>query len=217
MRWQGHAVSLLGPSLFSGENAAQTASKINEAWLTSLESCSFVLHRYRRQAVISDADMERIRSLIAELRATVEDELAPGDELRDFLLHHARAMARALTDYQIRGPAALEDAFDQTVGAVGRRRGDFESKGYTRREVWKKFGALVGAVAATLAIPATTVQLTGEVRSAIDGPSAPPVEKVIIDETTINETTIVPPQQAPAVSGSSSETTNGSRRATPQP
>lgn len=130
--------------------------------------------------MISDTDVERINTVITELRAAVEEELAAEQELRDFLLHHAETMSRALNDYQVRGVAGLENAFDQAIGSMERRGGEFVSKGYTRREAWKKFGAAIGAVAAVLAIPPSAVQIVSEVRSAIDGPSIPPVEEVIV-------------------------------------
>ena len=159
MRWHGHAVSLLGPTLFGNENSGQVVPRITEGWLTSLENCSFVLHRYRQQIVISGGDIQRIRSLIEELRAAVEEELGADRELRDFLLHHAMIMMRALNDYQVVGTAALEDALDQTVGAVQRRGREFESKGYTRREAWKKLGTVLAGVLLVLQIPQTAMEL----------------------------------------------------------
>jgi hypothetical protein len=213
MRWQGHAVSLLGPSLFGNENSGQVATRISEAWLTSLESCSFVLHRYRRQPVISDGDLERIRSLIAELRAAVEDELAPGDELRDFLLHHADVMARALDHYQIVGTSELQGALDQTLGAVQRRGGEFESKGYTRRDAWKRFAKLAAGVLVVLQVPQTAMELPSEIRGAIEGPPAPAPEKIVINN---NETIVVPAQEETSpVPDHSSEPVNGVRRPGP--
>lgn len=191
MRWHGTISPVFSNMLFSGEQSSQVANKISDAAMGSLESCSFVLHRHRRQQVLSEGDIDRIRSLVADLTAAIEDDLEAEYELRTFLLRHAKAMARALDHYQIVGTLELEDALDQAVGAVQRRGGEFESKGYTRREAWKRFAALAAGVLVVLQVPQTALELPGEIRDAIEGPPGPDDEKVVI-----HETIIVAPEQA---------------------
>jgi hypothetical protein len=62
--------------------------------------------------VFSDNELNRIRELIAEPEAEVHGDPGLDPSLRDFLLFHAGAMTRALQDLAVRGPAALEEAFD---------------------------------------------------------------------------------------------------------
>jgi len=190
MRWKVQLAPFIRDRLLNNERADQAVAAITEGSMASLESCSFVLHRYRPQRVLSDADIEKIRSLVQELVATIEEELDGEWELLDFLLQHAKAMSRALDHYPIVGTAALETALDQSLGAVARRGGDFAAKEYTRRESWKKFAKLAGAVLVVLQVPTTALQLPGEIRQAIEGPQPAPVEKVVIDNTVIVPSTI---------------------------
>ena len=213
MRWYGNAVSFLAPNLFQGHQAVQVVSQIEDTWLGSLESCSFVLHKHRRQLVITETDLDHIRSLIAELVEATEKELPFEHELRDFLTDHIDAMLRALDEIQIVGAPALEDSFDRAIGAVERRSGEFAVKGYTRREAWKKFGAVLAGTLLVLQIPQTAMELPSEIRGAIESPPPPAVERVVINETIVEE---MPPQDHAPQSGGVSPAT-GVERATASP
>jgi hypothetical protein len=103
MRWKGPLDPVLGPTLFGHEQSGVVADRIDSSALLSLEQCSFVLHRHRRQPGVIDSDIERLRSLLDDLRTEVEHNLDSELELRDFLLHHTQAMTEALDVLVISG------------------------------------------------------------------------------------------------------------------
>lgn len=176
LRWQATIPQGLGPALFTGQQSAQLVPKFDDASLSSLEHCSYVLHRYRRQRVLSDSELDRIRKAIVELEAEVRSQPGLDASLRDFLLYHAGAMARALEDLAVRGPAALEEALDQAMGAAYRRvdlTADKDSPG-----VWAKFGNLIVVVAAVLQIATSSFVLPGQIRQELEGP--PPAQPVVV-------------------------------------
>jgi hypothetical protein len=181
MRWQGQIIPGLGPGLYRGQPSADLARPMDDASLHSLEYCSFVLHRYRPQQVLLDGDLERIGTLITELQAEVQGEDGLDPDLREFLLFHAREMALALVDLPMRGPTALEEALDRTVGAV-QRRSDLVVKSDTSTGAWAKFGNLVVAVAAVLQIATSSLMLPGQIRQELDGtPTPAPVVRVVVE------------------------------------
>jgi hypothetical protein len=180
MRWWSTIPERMGPALFTGNRGDQIAAAMDDASLNSLEYCSFVLHRYRPQRVFSTRELDTINELIRELQAEVEGDDAMDRSLQDFLLYHAFAMSRALDELGLRGPVALEEAFDQAVGAA-QRRVDLTVRRESNSGAWTKFLNLIVGVAAVLQITTTAFVLPGQVRQELDGPppSRPSVVEVI--------------------------------------
>lgn len=174
LRWRGAIRSGVGTaSLFSGLPAGQPAANMDDAVLGSLEHCSYVLHRYRPQRVLSKTELDGINELISELITEIqENEDAMDPSLRDFLFFHASEMMHALSDLTLRGPAALEEALDQAVGA-GQRRVDLTVRLETEANSggWTKFLNLLVGVAAVLQIASTSLMLPGQVRQELEGPA----------------------------------------------
>jgi hypothetical protein len=180
VRWLATIPGQLGPSLFSGRQSNQLSSEIDDASLASLEHCNWILHRYRPQRVFSNPDLDRIRGLISELLDEIRNDGGLEQDLRNFLTYHALAMLNALRDLRIRGPVALEDAFDQARGAVYRRM-DLTVHMDSHSGVWTKFQNVIVAVAAVLQIATSSFVLPGQIRQELEGPPPPqaPVVKVI--------------------------------------
>jgi hypothetical protein len=179
MRWIGPVQETFGEALFNPGQVV-TIRKFGGAELVCLEACNDVLHRNRAQRVITDSELENITELITEL---VEELATDGDidpELRAFLLFHVQAMARAVHDFPVRGPKALEEALDQAVGAL-HRRSDVVVRSDTSPSAWRKFGKLIVVVAAVLQVAQSSLMLPDQIRQALEGPPpAPlPVVKVI--------------------------------------
>jgi hypothetical protein len=196
MRWRGNVERGLG-SLFSDRPSNQVAGDFDDVSLNSLESCNWVLHRYRPQRPVAESDLDRIRELINELEAELRDSSGIDPELREFLLFHCAAMSRALRDFTIRGPVALEDALYQAWGA-GNLRVDLSVRTETASHAWEKFKEILTTTALVLGILTTVVGLPEAARLALEGP--PPVRVDIVQPTRLP----VPP--APA-----SEHPNGSQ------
>src|SRR5258706_3914755 len=156
MRWQGEVLGLLGSRLFMGDQAAQVVpSAVSTESLSSLEHCSYVLYRYRPQPDLTDQQREDIEAKVRDLEEAVRADPDMDGDLRIFLLFHAGQMSRALRDLPLRGRAALEDAFDQAVGAA-QRRTDLTTRVKESPSAWEKFRDVMLVVAAALAIASTS-------------------------------------------------------------
>ena len=192
MRWRLHIPDRLGPALLAVGQANQVSSAITEATLSSLEYCSYVLHRHRPQRVFTTAELDRIKGLISELVAEVKNDSGVGASLRDFLLSHALAMSQALDDVGLRGPSALEDAFDQAVAAPYRRI-DLTVRMEEHRGAWAKYQNLIVGVAAVLQIANLAFIVPGQVRQELEGPPPARAPVVRVIQVTPNEPEAVVP------------------------
>lgn len=205
LRWRDPVTTAFAQSLFSEQLSTAISGHFGVRTLDSLESCSYVLHRYRPQPAISDSEVERIAHLISELQEeiTSSEDLEP--ELRSFLLYHAHLMARALGTLGISGNAALEEAYDQATGAIIRRwdllvqaKEDEKKKSF-----WEKWFAVLAAVAAALQIATSALMLPGQIRQELEGPAPQPPAVVKVIELPGPGTD---PVQAVPASGSSAST-----------
>lgn len=171
LRWQGWLMPQLAPALFSGVQASTVAGQMHEAALSSLEQCSYVLHRHRPQLVIPEAHLVNIWGLITDLGEEIDADDKMDQGLRDFLLSQVNVMIRAVSAVELRGSVTLEEAFDQAMGAVMRRT-DLTVRIADNKSVWTKFGVIIATVASALSITVTSLALPGDLRQAIDGPPA---------------------------------------------
>jgi hypothetical protein len=180
LRWRATIPQRLGPSLFAGQRSDQISAALDDASLSSLEYCSVVLHRYRPQRVFSTDELARIGNLVSELGDEVLADTGMDQSLRDFLFSHVVAMSEALDGLALRGPSALEDAFDRMVGATERRM-DLTVRMEDNKSAWTKFQNLIIGVAAVLQITTSAFVLPGQVRQELEGPPPPqaPVVKII--------------------------------------
>jgi hypothetical protein len=179
MRWHGNVLRGLG-STFSDRPSNQVAGDFDDVSLSSLESCSWVLHKHRPQRPVAESDLDRIKELISELNAELRNSPDIDPELREFLLLHCDAMSRALSDLAIRGPAALEDALHQAWGAAN-LRADLSVRSDTAPAAWAKFKDILATTALALGILTTVVGLPAAARLALEGP--PPVQVEIVQPT----------------------------------
>ena len=198
--WQ-KIVPVLSRSMFSSEQSNPVAAQFDETSLMSLASCSWTLHRYQRQRLVDQTDLEHIRGLISELAAELRDapDIDPG--LHEFLLVRCEEMSRALRDVLIRGPVALEDALDQAWGAAN-RRADVTARADTAPGAWAKFTEVLRTTALVLGVMTSAVALPGEALLALEGP--PPVQVEMVKP-------VQPP--APAAPAPAAEHGSGARRA----
>jgi len=193
LRWRMMISGRLGPALFSGGQAGQIATAMDDASLNSLEYCSYVLHRHRPQRVFSDSELDRIRGLTQELGEAVDADSDMDQSLRDFMLSHVNAMIRALSEVDLRGPVALEDALDRAVGAV-RRRVDLVVRMESNPTAWSKFQNLIVGVAAVLQIATAGLALPGQVRQELEGPAPSPAPVIQVREIQPPGLTVPPVQ-----------------------
>lgn len=175
LRWQGNLADVMGSTLFWGEKDPD--SPIFTEFLSSLEYCSYVLHRNRPEAKLSKTDREKLKKLISELLAELADNVSLDAGSRAFLVSHAEAIDNALAELDIRGIVTLEETFDRAIGALN-RRADLTVRHDKSPAVWKKFTEVLVAVAAVLQISTSTFMLPGQVRQAIEGPQPTLVEVV---------------------------------------
>ena len=165
MRWWQPVGQAFAETLFSPAQVGQILH-YDSVSLASLENCSYLLHRHRREAMPSEDDLESVRQLISELEGIVA---ASGDidpDLADFLLKHARAMRIAVDDFNFTGSLAIEEEVDEAVGGAIRRgyfpadadAEDTEGEPESRQAI-KKFWAIITRAALILSMSANLLTL----------------------------------------------------------
>lgn len=186
-RWTQKVPGGIAPALFSPMNSAQVAERFDPASLASLESCSYVLHQHRPQRVFADDELARINELIESLLTELEESAGIDADLRDFLWFHATELANAIRDIDVRGPAAVEAAFDQAVGAAQRRMDLTVRAAKENMPAWQKFFNVIVAIAAALQIATSSLALPGQIQQELDGPSQqrPPAVEVVIQGSVV--------------------------------
>lgn len=172
LRWYEPVSNALKSSLFFTGPVGQITQRYNEGDLVALHMCSDVLHRHRREALLSDAELDRITKLIDDLRETLLRGEHINSELRDVLLFHVHAMQQAIHDMPLRGTVGLQHAAAQTWGMMAFRP-DLVAKQEKNADVWQKLTAVLGAVAAALSFGTATLQ-------ALEAPPAPPPVNMIV-------------------------------------
>jgi hypothetical protein len=195
LRWQDSMADVISTTIFFGEKNPDSPTFSD--FMSSLEYCSYVLHRNRPGHKPAESDMDKLKELISELLAQLKDDDSSIDtDLKAFLLSRTEEMARAVNKFEIRGLAGLEEAFDKTIGALNRRP-DLTARGKDDSGVWKKFAALLVTVAAVLQISTSSFMLPGQIRQAIEGTQPTPVVVVAPkSQTGTDATRTTPPTNA---------------------
>lgn len=164
MRWYGPVQNALAGSLFMAGQAQHVVAKYGGEDLTSLESCSFVLHRFRREPVPEEDERSAIKEMLDELVAELSENTDLDKSLRDFLLIHARDMSRAFSDFFIIGSAGLRTQYEQVLGALVLR---LDVSSYIQEAAkdeadspGKRFWAILGRIALILSM-ATNIYTLG--------------------------------------------------------
>jgi hypothetical protein len=185
MRWWKPVQKTFEDALFSTAQVSQALHYDNEA-LGSLETCSYTLHRYRREALPGNDDLNSIRELLTEIEDFVATDGDIDAELAKFLLRHVRAMARAIDDFDIIGADAMEMVLNEALGASMRRGyipnhvDEEESPDDTGSEsAVKKFWKMLSRAAVVLSISANLLALGQAAHSGMTNTHPPAVENVV--------------------------------------
>lgn len=178
LRWEPAVMAVMRHSAVFSTHLSDALGSYDHVDLLALEMCADALHRWRREQVIGEEELRQLKDSLEVLEQEITSAEIPA-ELRGFLLAHIAEMARALSDYQLRGIVGIRDAFDRLVGAFVRRPDlipDPESHGG-----WaEKFKDFMSQVAIILAVVSGLAQLPGQVRDMLDpGQSPPPVTVVL--------------------------------------
>ncbi len=182
LRWEPVVREALTFSTTTSGMAFDVARSLDDAVMLSLEMCADVLHRWRREPVISEPDLQRLQE---ELQALGQEVLAAEipAELRGFLLAHIAEMTSALSDYELRGIVAIRDAFDRMVGAFVRRPDlipDPEAQGGWAQH----FKDVMSQLVVALAVVSSLTQIPGQVRDMLDPGQPSPSVNVVLPAST---------------------------------
>ena len=120
MRWYTPVESALASSVWNNGAINQVTGKYDGAALGSLETCSYVLHRFRSEREIPGDTLSEISDLLSELAGMLASDGGVDRKLREFLLPHVRSMQQAISDYFIVGPTDLIAKLDQAVVSFAR-------------------------------------------------------------------------------------------------
>lgn len=168
LRWRAKVEPVLA-AVFTDKPSVEVARDLDQPWMLSLESCSFLLHKHRPEPVLRSDQLEHLRETVDRFEEEIHDTPDVDPELRDLILFHCGAISSALHDLPLRGHAAVTDAVDRAYGAAF-RRGMLAGRNGAGRGSWEKFRDLVVTAAAIIQIPAAGVVLPAEIKQAIGQP-----------------------------------------------
>ena len=179
LKWHRPVCGMLSSYLLNdiAMDAESAVGTLDDAVLLSLQFCSDLLHRHLPEYVPQAEELERVSSLINELRNEIADP-AIDPELRTFLLGHLNDMVSAITAFPIDGTTALEDALDKTVGSLN-RRSDIVIKSEKAPSAWAKFGNIIVVVAAVCQITGAQLALPSVIKQELASGSAGHTAQVI--------------------------------------
>lgn len=161
-RWFPSVQNAFKHSFFSAGQVQHITMHYGDGTLRELESCSYILHRFRREPMPSNDDLSGITAQINELRESLRTSSDLAEDLRVLLLTHASAMAQAIDDFEVAGSEALQARLDEAIGALAR-------KGYYKQvkeageaeedSPAKKFWQILGRIALALSVTNSFLQL----------------------------------------------------------
>jgi hypothetical protein len=182
LRWHAPVSKAFHELLFFGGGIGQITNNYGDGDLAALQICADLLHRNRREIILSNEQLRNIEDLVRELYETLQldSHIDPG--LHSILLRHVRAMQQAIEDIPLLGTSGLELVAAQTYGDLTLRR-DQVVKGEKSTATWQKLTAVLGAITAALSFGITAIQ-------AIEAPSTPPPAQ---NTTVVIEAPVIPP------------------------
>lgn len=145
-----------GASLQPSSKAADlhaSALPGNEA-LYGLEACSRALHRWKREPVIDQSQLDELIRQVRDLVESVARSDGLAEDAKVFLIKRLREVETALLGSRVTGFADLEAALDRLTGSLVRRP-DIREPGLLNR-IGSFFHSLVFAAQGTDAIAGAT-------------------------------------------------------------
>jgi hypothetical protein len=119
LRWHDPVLVTFANTLFSNAQIASTL-KYDEVSLASLEHCSYLLHRSRREALPAGETLHAIREHVSKIQSLTAHDEEIDPDLREFLLEHAAALAEALEEFFLTGALGIQRVIDEAVGSAVR-------------------------------------------------------------------------------------------------
>lgn len=96
---------------------SQCAREIDGTTMYSLKVCDELLSRQRPERTLPEDEREQLHEEVRNLRKDVQAKEKDKD-LREFLLHHLKAMDDALQEYKISGTPPVEEAAKAILGGA---------------------------------------------------------------------------------------------------
>lgn len=130
--------------------------KIDDTVLYGLKLCDDQLSRNRDRVSVEPSELVEILEEVRELfDSVVASDL--DKELRHFILDHLKSIEEAIQDFQIRGPASVEKALHETVGAAYMKP-DL-SRRIQETEEGNRFWKVIRHIAVVLAIASYSIDI----------------------------------------------------------
>ncbi|MBO0801254.1 MAG: hypothetical protein J2P31_20740 [Blastocatellia bacterium] len=172
-RWHDPVTLALNDLLFHSGTIGQITGRYGPGELVSLEACSDLLHRHRREASLSEVQLKHIEELLDELHAAVRQDSHMDLKLRGILLNHIHAMEQAIEDMPLVGTQGLEQAVASVQGHLVMRK-DLLAKQDGSSATWQKLTALLSVITAALSLGSTAIQAIEQ------KPSSPPSQNITV-------------------------------------
>jgi hypothetical protein len=96
MQWYEPVCKALNGAVFMQSNVQVFRDRIKPEDMVSLRFASDLLDRFSPERVVAEAELDRIRGLIADLYAELQKDTGIDPEPRKFLLYHVRLMEQAI-------------------------------------------------------------------------------------------------------------------------
>ncbi|MEW1738816.1 hypothetical protein AB0346_22975 [Nocardia beijingensis] len=188
LAWRGPIEDALLNACSLNSATSNVTNKYQPSDIAVLKHCGYALSAAGVERRVDQETFDQLRSLIQAL----EDELMASEgvpnDLKDFILEQLDRIRRALRDFNLRGPEALNEILEQVTGSVIANRDVVIDANEESQSVIAKLGDIIslvekagnaatslakGVIAATGAYGVVMLAISGQ--QALPPPTSPPV------------------------------------------
>ncbi|WP_280494869.1 hypothetical protein [Nocardia farcinica] len=168
LQWEGPVKRALDQCWAFTSPIQGPQSHFSKADIVALQACSPILSRARIEPRIEQETLDSLRQSVNEFYEEVIAATALPPELLSFLLDQLDLIRRALREYAVRGAEALNEALDQSVGALWRhaRAGDLGTAAPEAGSPLGRFNRILVQIAAITGVAAGILALPGQAQEA---------------------------------------------------
>lgn len=172
------------------EPFTQFIAGINEHVVSLVEFCDDLLSEHQPERTVTDEQLAKLQAeidrFVNEVRAADIDEM-----LRDYLLHYADLIDRAIGDYYVVGIDAIDRAVESCAGAIFARKPVVEAVAAT--PVGKNFARLVVAFMMGVGAYSGVKELASDLTRLLPA-AALEVKELPVEEKLLTEADCQPPR-----------------------
>ncbi|MEU3015616.1 hypothetical protein [Nocardia asteroides] len=143
LSWRAQVDAALSAAQNLGNPTHAVVNYIKSEDIKSLKFCGSVLSAANVEGRVDETVLAELRTQVDELYNEVQaDSKIPAD-LRTFICNQLDRIRRALREFTIRGPQALNDALNEVAGAVVRNGNLVSDANEDSQSTWEKFRRVI--------------------------------------------------------------------------